>query len=396
MERIENNVISVVSQDICCGCGACINICPQEALSYSTDINGFIFPQIDKLLCVNCGKCMKVCPAIHVNKSDSLEAFAAVAKDKKSLFASSSGGVFSVIANYILKQGGIVYGCMMDDQFKVMHIRIDNKDQLPLLQKSKYVQSNLKSTYHLIQSDLNKGLTVLFSGTPCQVSAVKNYTSNNANLITIDIVCHGVPSQFLFDRYLSYLKEKRGELEKYEFRTKRIINNGMNWFFSYKLKSQKKAIVKNWPQDIYTYLYMKGYINRESCYNCKYTTKERPGDFTLCDYWKWENYHSCFDRNGTVSGILCNTQKAVGLLDLIKSNLMIEETDINNIIKHNSCLEKPVEKPERRDFVLKTINEVGFNVLDMDYRKKNRLNIIKNNIRMMLPQKMVNLINGIL
>ncbi len=395
MESSRTNVITDVRHDDCCGCGACVNICPKSALAYSCDVNGFIYPVIDNTLCVNCGKCLKVCPAFINTKKIYRKAYAAVAADKNVRLRSSSGGIFSVISGYILQQGGVVYGCIMDEHFKVKHIRVDDDNQLPLLRRSKYVQSDMSSTYKMILSDLKNGKAVLFVGTPCQVSAVNNYTSNHPLLLTIDIVCHGVPSQKIFDDYLSFLQSKEGEIESFEFRTKRIVNNGMNWFFSYKLKEKQRKTIKNWPQDVFTYLYMMSYINRESCYHCQYTTKDRVGDFTLCDYWKWEKYHFAFDKNSTVSGIICNSQKAEDILKNVIDELQIEETDYNNIIKHNSCLENPVDIPDNRDEVLNTIRKNGFSLIDREYRRRHKKNIIKNNLRMLLPQRLVNILSDL-
>ena len=171
----------------------------------------------------------------------------------------------------------------MDFEFVVKHIRIDKLEELPQILRSKYVQSNLGNIYHQILHDLKEGRKVLFAGTPCQVSAVNNCTPKiyKENILTVDIVCHGVPSQAFYNSYLNYLSLRNGKIEKYTFRAKRQVNNGMSCFFSYKTNRSNKTYFRNWPEDTYNYLYMMSYIYRESCYNCNYASSDRPGDITL-------------------------------------------------------------------------------------------------------------------
>ena len=233
---LENSIINIVKSLDCTGCGVCINVCPKQALEYSYDKYRFVVPAIDESRCIDCGRCKNVCPTLHIEKKSHKAVYAAMAVDESLRMSSSSGGIFGVIAAYLINNGWIVYGCTMDFEFVVKHIRIDKLEELPQILRSKYVQSNLGNIYHQILHDLKEGRKVLFAGTPCQVSAVNNCTPKiyKENILTVDIVCHGVPSQAFYNSYLNYLSLRNGKIEKYTFRAKRQVNNGMSCFFSYK------------------------------------------------------------------------------------------------------------------------------------------------------------------
>lgn len=375
--RMEKNKISSIMPKDCCGCGSCINACPKEALTYGQDDYGFAIPIIDNDKCIDCGKCVNVCPAIVQNKKVPRNAYAAIARDNNILLGSSSGGIFAVLANEILRRDGVVYGCTMDLKFQVKHIRVGEKQQLSKIMRSKYVQSDMGNIYHQINADLQDGKNVLFVGTPCQVAAVDNFCKGNEKLLTIDIVCHGVPSQKFFDSYLEDLKKKKGEISGYAFRSKRYVRNGMNCFFSFVPKKNGKQILRNWPEDAFNYLYMKSYIYRESCYNCKFASEERVGDITLCDYWGWDNYHKEFLPGSTVSAVLVNNFKGKELLRQVENELKIVPTNIDNIKRHNGCLVKPSTEPEKREALLKYWRKNGFTEIDRMYKKKSRFLILK-------------------
>ena len=192
----------------CSGCSACLNVCPVHAINMTEDEDGFLYPSISSALCVECGQCLKVCPFRNELCPESLqETYAAVAENVD-LSESSSGAVFPSIAINFLKTGGIVYGCSMqyeNDQITVRHTRVSNEKELIRLKGSKYVQSDMGLTYPSVKEDLNNGLKVLFSGTPCQVAGLYSYLrEDHPNLYTIDIVCHGVPSQKFFHSYIEY------------------------------------------------------------------------------------------------------------------------------------------------------------------------------------------------
>lgn len=381
-----SSIIDILNMSKCCGCGACINICPQKALTYSNDKYGFTIPAINLNLCIDCGKCLRICPETESEEYKPQLAYAAMNKNEKERFKASSGGIFGLVAKYVIQSSGVVYGAKMDQDFKVLHSSADNDVALNDLLKSKYVQSFMGETYSHILNDLKSGKKVLFSGTPCQVAAVRKMIPLKYmdNLFLIDIVCHGVPSQRFFDSYLEYLPDREGKVNFYQFRAKRAVDNGMNCFFSYGTERRHKRI-KNWPEDTFNYLYMKSYIYRDSCYQCKFAKENRPGDITLCDYWNWTEYHNEFPAGSTVSAILINTDKGNTLFEAVKDDLYVVDTKIDDIKRHNGCLVQPSEKPQIRDQLLDNWLKNGFKPLDINYKSKNKKSILKYKIMRTIP-----------
>lgn len=390
----KNSIVSSVQKDECCGCGACINVCPVKALKYETDQYGFIIPAIDNEKCIMCGKCVSVCPVLDCKKRLPIRAYAAKTLDDRLCLKSSSGGIFGSIAKYILEKEGVVYGCTMDRNFTVKHIRIDCFDDLEKIMRSKYVQSHMGDIYRQIEEELKKNRIVMFSGTPCQVAAVNNYIPDKykEKLFTIDVVCHGVPSQIFFDSYLKGLEKGAGIIEEYIFRYKKTVNNGMNCYFAYRLKASKKLKICNWPEDIFNFLYMKAYIYRESCYKCKFATIERTGDITLCDYWSWEKYHNQFSLGNTVSGVIINSAKAEEIVEQLSDKIDFIETKIDDIKDNNSCLIKPSKLPLKRNEVLEFWKQQGMEELNRLFKKKNKKNILKYSLMRKIPPPVMNIL----
>lgn len=201
----------------CCGCTACASICNHDAISMESDALGFLYPKVDESKCTNCGLCEKVC-AFNADYDKSLnfstpEAYAARHKDMNEIMRSRSGAIFVAISDYILEQGGIVYGAGYKDHFRVAHKRATTKEERDEFRGSKYVQSDLTGVFRQVKQDLKNGMTVLFSGTPCQTSGLNSYVGKKLreNLILIDIVCHGVPGPYIWRDYLAYLEKKQGD-----------------------------------------------------------------------------------------------------------------------------------------------------------------------------------------
>ncbi len=333
--------IEKLNKKDCCGCSGCVNVCPKEAIFMKESAEGFLYPCIDKSKCINCGLCYKVCPILSKkNQSENGEfpvAYAVKNRNKKDLLSSSSGGVFISLANKIISEGGVVYGAAYDDSFSVVHIRVDNKNELNKIQGSKYVQSNIGKIYKKVKKDLLENKKVLFTGTPCQVDALKKFLINEyENLITCDLVCHGVPSQKLFKKYILYLEKKyKKKIVKYDFRNK----EKKGWGLTSKIvfdDGTKKYL--NSDFDPYYDNFLKCNTYRESCYRCKYCTIKRYSDITLADYWGILSFHQDFyDKNG-VSLILINTKKGQFIinqlkeLEKIETNLEYAKTKNKNLI----------------------------------------------------------------
>ncbi len=392
------NILDILPFDKCCGCGACINACPTGVLSYSTDEYGFYRPRIiDTSKCISCGKCTRICPKcndIALNKP--FYVYAAINKDGKVLKRSASGGIFYALAESVIAEGGCVFGAMLDEQFQVKHICVEKIEDLPLLQKSKYVQSFIGESYKIALNKLKDGKKVLFSGTPCQVAAMKSLAGKmNENLILVEVVCHGVPSQKFFNDYFEVLNKKYHGVKNYIFTYKRKILNGMNRYISFSSKKDK-SFVKNWPQDSYNAFFMNAKNYQECCYSCKFAKAERVADLTLCDYWHWEAYHkNDFPACSTLSGICVNTEQGQISLKRILPKLDIAKTSFEALSAHNGCLVKPTPRPVSREVFLNEWLNEGYASLEKKYEQANRWRILKSRLLMIIPEKMKLFIYGL-
>lgn len=235
--------MDIGTNQYCCGCHACYMVCPVQAIRMQSDSEGFIRAYVMKDLCISCGKCCTVCPVLadKIDSSKIQKAYAAVNCDEYTLRRSSSGGVFSPLAQYVLECGGTVYGCAMNENMEATHIRITDAADLDRLRRSKYVQSNIGTTYADVKQDLEMGLKVLYSGTPCQIAGLrlflkkecKNYAVMSGNLYCVDLICHGVPSPEMFTQNIDFWKEKYSlDIENYEFRLKPDNYKQKYFFFS--------------------------------------------------------------------------------------------------------------------------------------------------------------------
>ena len=364
-----HNVIDCFNISKCCGCGNCIIACPKKALSYSVNENGFIVPKINPELCVNCSLCVSVCPYNSSHNTNSpLNCYVALNKDPSVVKNSSSGGVFFELASEILNQGGVVSGAVFDSDYKVHHICVENINDLIKIMKSKYVQSFLDSVFVELKKQLDTKRVVLFSGTPCQVTALKTFLRKDyENLYTVDVACHGVPSQSMFDDYLKNLRGKK-KITNFTFRYKKDAKNGMNAFISYEMNG--KRIVKNWIDDSYHYFFMHSFSGRDSCYSCEFSQRLRDSDITLCDYWGWENHHrDNFDKNDSVSGIIVNSRKGLALLESVKHELKTVPTEYRWIIENNKSISSNVANQKRDDF-FEMYRKNGYKKIESVFRKK--------------------------
>lgn len=396
-----NNIISSFDSKNCCGCGACINACPTNALSFGKDVFGFIRPNIDEKYCISCEKCIRVCPYQANNEVTSAtesfpkQVYAAVNRNAEIVAKSSSGGIFYSVARTILAKQGVVFGASMDDSFKVRHISVESIDELSKILRSKYVQSSLGDSYARVKSILREGRSVLFSGTPCQIAGLKSYLLNRdyENLLTVEVVCHGVPSQDFFDDYRNFLESKVGPLKAYTFRYKEKSENGMKWFSSY--ESSKKKVVFNWPEDSYNYFYMKSLIYRDSCYECKFAKRNRNADLTLCDYWHWKGYHAGdFNASASVSGVIASTSKGLEILNESSLNLNLVASDFEYLSLHNSCLVKPCGEKKDRLQILEKWKKDGYAVLDAEFKRKHRKQILKYRVMRLIPDCVFSFLYG--
>ena len=328
-------MIRITNPADCCGCTACASVCSHNAISMKPDTLGFLYPEVDKDKCMECGLCEKVC-AFHDNYDKSLnldkpEAYAARHKDMKEVETSRSGAAFIAISDYIIENGGIVYGAGYVDHFRVVHKRAVSKEERDEFKGSKYVQSDLTGIFRQVKEDLKKGFIVMFSGTPCQTAGLHSYVGKKLreNLFLVDIVCHGVPGPFIWKDYLSYLEKKHGsEICYVNFRDKEK--------FGWRAHKETFKFVKGGDKMSFTFLFYKHIMFRHSCGACKYTNLQRPSDVTIADFWGWEKTDSQINADDKgVSLVLLNTEKGQKLFDAVKERMNIIPAELENCLQPN-------------------------------------------------------------
>lgn len=377
---------------LCSGCRCCEFICPVSAIRMNLDEEGFLYPYIDQKLCIKCNLCRKTCPfvkeeIIDLSKKGS-RVYAVKNKNKQVVKDSSSGGVFSLLAEYVLAQNGFVVGCAFDENLYPNHVMIHDSNELSNLRGSKYVQSDLGDIYSKVKSVLEQGSMVLFTGTPCQIDGINAFLKNEYdNLVTADFVCHGVPSNMLFHQYLRYLeKKKSGEIISYRFRDKEKY--GWSSDGSYILKKKYKTFRKNvFPEsDYYVFCYgVKNCVQRESCYVCKYASAVRKSDFTMADFWGIEKIHPEFYSKEGVSMLMLNTEKSEMIFHEMKQEIEYLESDakiVKSIFPH---LQHPTVRPNLRETFYSQIREDGF---DSTVKKHCKLQYIRAIIRRWIPERL--------
>lgn len=337
----------------CTGCGACSYRCARQAIVMHPDEEGFLYPYIDVNKCTDCGLCQKICPQTSGNKylNTNASLYGGVVKENKILMDSSSGGAFSAICQ-LFNEDAIVYGCMYDGQMKVVHDCAPNTSAISKFRKSKYLQSDIRGIYSEIKQQLDNGETVIFSGTSCQVAGLYAYLNGKPNnLLTIDLVCHGVPSQKVFDSYLASLSKQFGQrITIYSFREKSYFWG--DWEIGVKFGNGSKTRYRAWGEDCYMTGFLRGLFYRPACYCCKYANKEihRPADFTIGDFWGCAKINNEFHEKKGCSLIIANSTKAKNLIPSLSEYMLLSPVDADTAIKENHNLIEPtkwnVQRPE--------------------------------------------------
>ena len=343
------NNISV--NNLCCGCSACEQICPKKAVTMQPDDEGFLYPRIEDALCIDCGLCTNVCPELHYidTLNPTGKAFAMQANDFELLERSSSGGIFSVIARHVLLQ---VVGAELTTDLKVQHVLIERLEDLHKLQGSKYVQSDTNNIFKQVKIKLKEGKKVFFTGTPCQVSALKLFLHKPYdNLITSDLVCHGTPSPLMFKQLIDYLEQKyKGKVIAYQFRSKKMTGWSRVSACTMLINGKQKHIYYDEMMRAFFQAFLDGHVLRMDCYRCPFTKKERTGDLTMADFWSLNRTNPSFRRQHRgVSMILTNTDKAKEILEECSKEFYKESSDMGLIVSGlNYQLKRPTTLTDDR------------------------------------------------
>ncbi|MDO4439289.1 MAG: Coenzyme F420 hydrogenase/dehydrogenase, beta subunit C-terminal domain [Eubacteriales bacterium] len=361
---MRNNISQI---EDCCGCGACMSICPKQCISLKYDSEGFYKAYIDDSRCINCGLCFDRCPVNPSitgksnDKAIDIVAYAAASKDSEIYSRSSSGGIFSVIAKNVLSKHGTVFGCGLNEDLRPVHMAIREENELDKLRRSKYVQSYMGDIYKDVKESLEKETDVLFVGTPCQIAGLRNYLGNDyEKLLTIDLVCHGVPSPKMYMDNIHYIEEKKKEsLKSYDFRLK-SLQSKRYFTYTYTYTCGKSEVKPYYKDAFYNAFYDMQSLN-EICYKCPFSNMERQGDLTIGDYEWGKKYHQEFKDYDDISCILCNTEKGRRALDGVKDVLNLSQTNIEWIIERNKNLVRPTVRPSYRNKIYDDIKRLGYN-----------------------------------
>lgn len=379
----------------CTGCGACVQRCPKQCISWVQREFGFRYPQIDKEACINCGLCEKVCPIDKMVEAPAVQkTYAAVHRNSEVLAKSTSGGAFTAIADVIFAQGGIVYGAAMLDDMQVKHIRTSSKDDFEGLRSSKYLQSDTRTTYQMVEQDLKQGKTVLYSGTPCQIDGLKNFLGKDyENLYTADIVCHGVGSQDYFDKYMDFARERYGKIKALRFRSKEYAGWSCGGVVVVGTSnSEKKIPYRDFDNYYYSY-FLSGDIYRKCCYSCKYANTKRVGDLSLGDYWGVEALHLPLETENGCSLLLANNERAVKFLEMI-DDLDKIETTVEQAAHCNKQLNEPSRLPESRKKRIEEYESMSGQQIQEVYLKTHRKTVVKGKLKALMPYKLKLLIRS--
>lgn len=375
----------------CCGCSACAVVCPKQCISMKADHEGFLYPEINHALCVQCGKCRKVCPVIN-QKSTYTEpdCYVAYSKEDSVRKQSSSGGMFTELARMTLEGDGIVFGAALDQNMKVHHQSAVSPEEIRPLQGSKYVQSDMEDTYQQVKEALATGRTVYFSGTPCQVAGLYTFLGYRpSNLTTQDIICHGVPSPLVWEKYVNTYPQ----VEAAEFRNKKY-----GWhYFSMHIQTSKKNYYKRLDEDFYLKLFLDNTILRPICYDCPLKKSGSQADITLADCWSMNQItDKVVDTDKGLSLVITNTEngkRCIEKLDSSKKATIIAVESQKALATQSALRESVNSNPKRSEFFERMNREAFPDLMKNWYSTslmgmlKTKYVFIKTKVRFLLKMK---------
>jgi coenzyme F420-reducing hydrogenase beta subunit len=338
------------------------------------DHEGFLYPEIDRKKCIDCNKCKDICPANKQNLNkikDNQIVYAAINKNEVIRNKSTSGGIFSLLAEEIVHKHGIVFGVKFNNNFTVVHSHAETMEGITEFYRSKYVQSNVGETFKECKEYLEQGRYVAFSGTPCQIGGLRAYLSKDyANLFCIDIICMSVPSPKIWEKYLEYREQKNGaKIREIAFRYKNPNWQGSSLYFQFGNGTEYKETGR---KDPYLQVFASDICARYSCYTCNFRTLNRESDITIADFWGIE--HICsemFDNKGT-SLVMVHSKKGEELFEKIKGKCVLQSFNIDMAIQYNPrairSREKPIKRLEqRREKIFQKLNVLPFDILVKKY-----------------------------
>lgn len=354
-------MIEIKEKEKCCGCTACFSVCPKEAITMRADEEGFQYPYVDDDKCINCGLCERVCPILNKEPPEidqPLKAYVVRNKDREALKYSASGGFFSAVAEYVIAMGGCVYGAIYDENMVVRHWGTQRREDIARFRSSKYVQSDINGVFEEIQARLQENMLVCFSGTPCQVEGLKKYLRKEyKNLITVDLICHGVPSPMLWEQYVKSQQTKyKSEIVSANFRNKDYGYQNSTLKLSFKNGKEHHGSSRN---DEMMRCFFGEISSRPSCYNCSFKFAKHESDFTIFDAWHGAKLIGQTDDNKGYTHLFVQTERGQYVLQQLKNSLDMVEIDAEDAIRLDGPMVRKSAKPhkDRRYFLSCVYNQ---------------------------------------
>jgi len=410
-------MIKIIDKKDCCGCHACASVCAKRSITMQEDNEGFLYPVVNVSTCTDCGLCEKVCPVINQDEPRRpLKVFAAKNRDEEIRRQSSSGGIFTPLAEEIIRDGGVVFGAKFDEDWNVVHAWTDTIEGIADFRGSKYVQSTIGDTYREAREFLKQGRKVLFSGTPCQIAGLRKFLRKEYdNLLTVDVVCHGVPSPLVWRKYLEETRERlRAESDaekntvssslmdlpvitgisfrdkthgwkKFGFRLRYAAPEMSKKSVSVSAIKEEKETLQPFKENIFMQGFLANLYLRPSCYACAVRSGKSYSDILIADFWGVQNYYPEFDDDKGVGLILVYSEKGKNIYDRVKVHNI--EANYSQGVKGNMCLEQSVQKTHNREIFWNAFSRGNLNITNKLYKKITQPCIIKrfiNKIKRML------------
>lgn len=366
-------MIQILDKSQCCGCTACVSICPKQCITMREDEEGFLYPVVDSSHCIDCNLCKKVCPELYPKEMrEPLHVYAAKHKNEQVRLASSSGGIFTLLAEKIIDEGGVVFGVRFNNNWDVVHDYTETMEGLAVFRGSKYVQSYMGDCYLKAKSFLEQGRKVMFTGTPCQIAGLKNLLRKDYdNLLTVDVVCHGVPSPKVWQVYLDEIARKGGknsvlshpivektEINHIDFRSKSI--GWKKYSFALTLSKATADGEKNtvllssiFTENPYMNAFLSNLSLRPSCYDCPAKSGKSGSDITIADFWGIEDVLPEFDDDKGISLVLSYSEKGGRWLAGLDCECI--EVDYRSAQRMNPLISSSVSKPINRAFFFRQL-----------------------------------------
>lgn len=392
-------MIQITEKDKCCGCNACVQKCPKSCIAMQEDKEGFLYPQVNIELCIDCGLCEKVCPVINQNEPRKpLKVYAAKNNNEEIRMQSSSGGIFTLLAEKVIQESGVVFGVRFDENWEVKHDYTETIEGLAAFRGSKYVQSRIEDNYQKAEQFLKQGRKVLFSGTPCQIAGLKRFLRKEySNLLTVDFICHGVPSPGVWRQYLKEtvarmcdknsvstapISKENAHIESISFRDKR--SGWKKFSFALTLSATDRSGVKNtvslnevFPENTFMKGFLANLYLRPSCYACVAKCGKSGSDITIADLWGIQYILPKYDDDKGVSSVLINDEKVLKKLEEL--SLSYQMLSLENILKYNPVLLHSVPLQKKR-YLFYTLNDCVYTRIDKlckkTFKSKIRTNLI--------------------